>query len=57
MPYLEKVIKIGTEVKPGSLHHVMIRHDDNCDIWKTGICSCDPDVGLFNVEDKNENHS
>jgi hypothetical protein len=49
MPYLERILKIVAEVKPGILNHVSVRHDNGCKIWKTGVCSCNPDVEIIST--------
>jgi hypothetical protein len=42
--YIEKIIKAGL-LKPGSVTHVTVYHDDNCPGLKpNGICTCNPDI-------------
>ena len=46
--YLPKIIAklAGVQLTPG-LHHIIIRHDDWCDLLnRRGPCNCDPDVDL-----------
>ena len=43
--YMRKLVRRlrDRQVIPG-VHHVTIRHDDDCTIWTTGTCNCDAEV-------------
>jgi hypothetical protein len=44
--YMEACLKQGEKMleKPPGLYIVDIEHDDWCEIWKGGICNCNPIV-------------
>jgi hypothetical protein len=37
-------------LKPGTLHHVLIAHDDGCAIEKGRACNCNPSVQLQELD-------
>ena len=47
MSYAEVIMRMANAVKPGSCQYVRIYHDDNCTIWKTRECSCEPEVHIM----------
>lgn len=38
---LEHLSQVG-ELEPGRVHHVEVRHDDDCPFWDGHDCDCDP---------------
>jgi hypothetical protein len=42
--YFDKVANLN--IRPGTVNHVDIRHDDGCAVFGGGYCDCDPDVEL-----------
>jgi hypothetical protein len=42
--HIPKVAALAQAHNLTGLHHVNIKHDDGCGIWKGGDCDCDPDV-------------
>lgn len=47
MAYLDDILKIGATLKPGTVNHLFVEHEDNCKIWKTGECTCNPGFSLL----------
>jgi hypothetical protein len=46
--YLAAVAKLADQVKPGTVAHVEVRHDADCDLYnRRGPCNCSPDVALI----------
>ena len=44
---LEKILKAAGRIKPGSVLHVAVKHDDGCPALKThnlADCTCKPDI-------------
>jgi hypothetical protein len=37
---------------PGTVTHIHVYHDDYCEIFKGGVCNCDPDIITENQEKK-----
>ena len=46
MPYIKKLIGLGSTLERGEVHHVAVRHDELCSFWITGRCTCDAEVEL-----------
>ena len=46
MPYIERVIRMGTEMKRGTVKHVEVQHDTGCAIFQGGACDCHPTITL-----------
>lgn len=47
MNYIDKLLELLSkeQIKPGTICHVQIRHDDDCPILRgTGPCECEPDI-------------
>ena len=46
--YMEKILKElqHLQIPKGVVEVMNVRHDDDCEIWKTGICTCNPDIEL-----------
>lgn len=40
MGYLRRLEAMGKKLK--AITHIIIRHDDDCTIWRTYVCSCTP---------------
>lgn len=38
--------RYGDQLRPGSVHTLEIIHDDDCRIFKGGVCGCRPDARL-----------
>lgn len=47
MSYFEKLLNLELTIKPGTVQHVGIFHDDHCKIYEGGPCDCDADVRLL----------
>ena len=48
--HIPKIAALKETHSVTGLHHVNIKHDDVCRIWKGGACDCDPDVELRKPE-------
>ena len=46
MPYMERVIRAGTELERGTVKHAEVKHDDWCAIFQGGACDCEPTITL-----------
>lgn len=46
--YVDKFLVAVSRLQPvpGTVSVMRVFHDDGCRIWKTGLCTCDPDVEL-----------
>ena len=44
--YIEKMVDAFNQGKipRGAVHEVDVLHDDDCLIFATGVCTCDPDI-------------
>ena len=43
--YLAKMLDACRDIRPGTVQHVHVAHDDWCaQLRGTGACNCDPDV-------------
>lgn len=46
MNYFEKLTDLMAGLEPGTVNHVMVRHDDWCGHFRGKPCNCNPDVSL-----------
>ena len=44
MSYKKKVIEKSKEIKKPGIYTIDVEHDDNCSIWKSGVCNCNAKV-------------
>jgi len=57
MNYLPKVLKMAKEIiDPNNpqIYHIRVFHDDWCDIFKNGLCNCNPEVKILPQDLKNK---
>ncbi|WP_028578457.1 hypothetical protein [Desulfomicrobium escambiense] len=47
MSYFEKLLATELTLKPGTVQHVGVFHDDDCGIFAGGPCTCDADVKVL----------
>lgn len=40
----------GAPLERGKLTHIMVRHDDWCDVFRGGVCNCNPDISFMSHE-------
>jgi hypothetical protein len=46
--YLEDVAAVTSDLEPGTVNHVAVKHDATCDLLtRGGQCTCKPDVALL----------
>lgn len=59
--YASKLFNLLLEGKiphgPGSISHVVVRHDDSCPALRGSSCTCDPDVVYVGTEFVNRDRS
>jgi len=41
--YLERIVADQGSLRPG-VHHLVVEHDDWCEIFRGGPCTCTPDM-------------
>jgi hypothetical protein len=42
--YIDQIFRSGSELKPGTVVEVVVRHDPWCARLKGGECDCDPEI-------------
>ena len=48
---LEKHLEENPDLAKPGVHHVRVLHDDDCGIWSTGVCNCDPVIASGDAVD------
>lgn len=52
MSYLRKLKRM--KMKPATLYDVTVLHDDNCSIWTTRKCNCEPEIIRKEIKGKKQ---
>lgn len=47
MAYLEKILALGQTLERGKAYNVAIAHDEWCEIYEGGACTCDATVKVL----------
>ncbi len=37
-------------IRPGTVTHVEVLHDDWCAFWQGGVCDCEPEIRLHELQ-------
>ncbi len=46
MSYEKEVLEMGLKAKKGTINEVIVEHDENCNIFKSGTCNCLPKISI-----------
>ena len=52
--YVQQIMRAfeSGDIRQGAVQVAEVAHDDDCKIWSTGECTCDPDITISDSDNE-----